>query len=395
MSGRGVRRLPSGRWQATVWLPLQPGQQRRRRATKTFDLRSQAIAWRDELLADLRRGDVLNPRDGEVTVGELWERYGLTARRLEAASRDRDLSHWRTHTGPRWRDVPVGAITRPDVRRWIADMERAGTGAWTIHAAVRVLRAVLEAAVETRIIRTNPAAGVTLPPPPEHVDRVLEPGEDEQLLAALDAHVPGRADGRLLAELMLWCGLRWSEAAALDRDHVLMRDRLLMISAVVERSGRIRTYPKSGAGRRAVPVPDHLWPRLRERVMSVSPGGLLVTAPRGGVLLYPTWRSRVWEPAVRAAGLAAPEPTAHDLRHTYGTRLARAGVPAHEIMALMGHSSLRSVQRYLHAGPGRFDQARSAMAAFYSGHASNVRADLVERLGSVGHGGDDPAGQSG
>src|SRR5690606_13832304 len=130
-------------------------------------------------------------------------------------------------------------------------------------------------------------------------------------------------------------------------------------------------------------------------VMSVSPGGLLVTAPRGGVLLYPTWRSRVWEPAVRAAGLAAPEPTAHDLRHTYGTRLARAGVPAHEIMALMGHSSLRSVQRYLHAGPGRFDQARSAMAAFHTGHASNVRADLGGSLGSVGHGGDDSAGQSG
>lgn len=395
MSGRGVRRLPSGRWQATVWLPLQPGQTTRRRATKTFDLRSQAIAWRDELLADLRRGDVLNPRDGDVTVGELWERYGLTTRRLEAASRDRDLSHWRTHTGPRWRDVPVGAITRPDVRRWIADMERAGTGAWTIHAAVRVLRAVLEAAVETRIIRTNPAAGVTLPPPPEHVDRVLEPGEDEQLLAALDEHVPGRADGRLLAELMLWCGLRWSEAAALDRDHVLMRDRLLMISRVVERSGRIRTYPKSGAGRRAVPVPDHLWPRLRERVMSVGPGGLLVTAPRGGVLRYATWRSRVWEPAVKLAGLEPPDPTGHDLRHTYGTRLARAGVPAHEIMALMGHSSLRSVQRYLHAGPGRFDQARSAMAAFHTGHASNVRADLVERLGPVGHGGDDSAGQDG
>src|SRR5690606_19117734 len=181
-------------------------------------------------------------------------------------------------------------------------MERAGTGAWTIRAAVRVLRAVLEAAVENRIIRTNPAGGVRLPPPPEHLDRVLEPGEDEQLLAALDEHVPGRADGRLLAELMLWCGLRWSEAAALDRDHVLMRDRLVMVARVVERSGRIRGYAKTSAGRRAVPVPDHLWPRLRERVMSVSPGGLLVTAPRGGVLLYPTWRSRGGEPAGRAAG---------------------------------------------------------------------------------------------
>ena len=77
----GVRRLPSGRWQATVWLPLQPGQTKRRRASKTCDLHSQAVAWRDDLLTDLRRGELLDPRDGDVTVGELWERRGL-ARRL-------------------------------------------------------------------------------------------------------------------------------------------------------------------------------------------------------------------------------------------------------------------------------------------------------------------------
>src|SRR5690606_39409188 len=72
---------------------------------------------------------------------------------------------------------PAGRITRPDVRGWIVDMERAGTGAWTIHAAVRVLRAVLEAAVETRIIRTNPAAGVTLPRSEEHTSE-LQPREN-------------------------------------------------------------------------------------------------------------------------------------------------------------------------------------------------------------------------
>src|SRR5690606_2338670 len=101
------------------------------------------------------------------------------------------------------------------------------------------------------------------------------------------------------------------------------------------------------------------------------------------------------EPAVRAAGLAAPGPTAHGPPHTYGARPARAGVPAPQVMAVMGHSRPRSGQRYLHAGPGRFDQARSAMAAFHTGHASNVRADLGGPLGSVGHGGDDSAGQSG
>jgi integrase len=144
---------------------------------------------------------------------------------------------------------------------------------------------------------------------------------------------------------------------------------------------------------RQVPVDDDLWPRLREHVMKVPPGGLLWHAPRGGRLLYDHWRDRVWlkglsveqemtEPEIeawkagrRAEGrrawrprwvvdvplLADPQPTPHDLRHTYGTRLGEHGMPAHEIMALMGHADLESVQRYLHAREGRHERARAAM----------------------------------
>lgn len=65
----------------------------------------------------------------------------------------------------------------------------------------------------------------------------------------------------------------------------------------------------------------------------------------------------------RGAGLPDPQPTPHDLRHTYGTRLGEQGVPPHEITALMGHEDLESVQRYLHAGNDRFGRARAAMRA--------------------------------
>src|SRR5574340_1100919 len=37
-----------------------------------------------------------------------------------------------------------------------------------------------------------------------------------------------------------------------------------------------------------------------------------------------------------------PQPTPHDLRHSFGSWLAEAGVPPHEIQALMGHSTLRA-----------------------------------------------------
>lgn len=39
----------------------------------------------------------------------------------------------------------------------------------------------------------------------------------------------------------------------------------------------------------------------------------------------------------------------HDLRHTFGTRLAEKGVPIHQIAELMGHSDIRTTMKYVHA----------------------------------------------
>lgn len=366
-----IRRLPSGLWAATVRTPTG-------RITKTDRSKGVVADWAAEREGEVRRGDWIDPRAAELTIGELWERW-RDVRRLELASRRRDESHWRCHVAPQWAHVQVGAVLRPDVSAWVTKMERAGVGAATIQGSMGVLRALMEYAVDARIRRDNPATGVRMPRRAAHLDRVLTPDEDEQLLAAFDRLFPGRPDARLFVEQLLYSGLRWEEAAALDRDHVDMRRALWKVGPVVERDGSIRPYPKSPAGVRDVPIDEAVWPRVRERVLATRPGGLLFTAPRGGVLDYTTWHRRVWLPALRGvserparrgrahrpavagAGLADPQPTPHDLRHTYGTRLAEAGVPVHEIMALMGHERLESAQRYLHAGEDRFERARRAM----------------------------------
>ena len=38
----------------------------------------------------------------------------------------------------------------------------------------------------------------------------------------------------------------------------------------------------------------------------------------------------------------------HDLRHTFGTRLANAGVDVVKIKELMGHASIVTTMRYIH-----------------------------------------------
>jgi integrase len=104
---------------------------------------------------------------------------------------------------------------------------------------------------------------------------------------------------------------------------------------------------------------------------------LVFTTRLGKPLDYSRWRSRIWAPVLqvptqfgghngmkvlhREPLLDGQAPTPHDMRHTYGTRLAEQGVPQHEIMALMGHKDVRAVQRYTHAGEARFERARVAL----------------------------------
>ncbi len=396
-----IRQLDSGKWAATIRYGSGPND----RLTETDRSKVVITRWAADQEASLRRGDWIDPRAGKKTVGECWEQWGTTSRRLEQASRRRDESHYRCHVAPRWADVRVGSILKPDVTAWVVEMEgvhtascrsprtcpgcKAPVGAATIEGAVGVLRAVLDLAVEAKLIRDNPARGVRKPKRDAHVDRVLDPDEETALLDALDRMFPGRVDAALFVELAADTGMRWEEASAIPPSLVDTRRQRIHIAWVMERDGTARPYAKSAAGNRSVTYGDHLSVRMKEAKVAArevkgvfpgdDPGRLIFTSENGKELRYSNWHRRVWKPAlqgmperqmvkghkfrpaVTGADLDDPQPTPHDLRHTFGTRLADEGVPLHDIMALMGHEDVRSAQRYLHSREERFDRARQAL----------------------------------
>lgn len=388
-----VRMLDSGLWASTVYLP------NGKRVTESRELKGEIQNWARDLISSFNSGIWIDPRGAKVKVSEVWQRW--TSQRKQAKnSRQRDHSHWRTYVEPRWGSWPLGAVLEPDIDVWIAQMtdrkdadgKPDPVGAASIQAAVGVLRSVLDSAVKGKLIPYNVAKNVRCPERDAHLDRVLDDDEAHELIVNAERRFPGRPDGRLLLELMLHCGLRYEEACALDCDHVDTRQRLVHIGPVIEKDGTIKPFPKSRAAIRPVPVDDQLWPLVRAQALATKPGRPLIVMPRGGNMLYDSWRDRVflrcltvervwpgdeiaaWRAAEKAQGrrgwrpkyvsevalLAGLQPTAHDLRHTYGTRLGEDGVPPHEIMALMGHETLESVQRYLHARDGRFDKARQS-----------------------------------
>ena len=337
----GYRRLQSGLWQATVRMP--DG----RRRTRTDPLKGTVRTWAEDLEADIRRGEWADPQDGRITLAEWWVKWSAT-RVIERATEDKDGSHWRNHVEPRWGRVKLAAITSWDVEAWLADMAKAKVGATTRAQSFRLLRHMLTDAATHRLIKVDPTSNVKAPAIPQHVDRFLTVEEYDRLEAAM----PSDRD-RAMVRLMAWAGLRWGEVAGLHWHRVDLATGRLLVVEVQRRDTSIKPVPKSRAGQRIVNIGADLVAILRP----LAGEGLVFPG-----VDYTNWRRRVFVPARDAAELADPQPTPHDLRHTYGSWLAANGVPAVEIMALMGHGSLRSTERYMHATSDRFGRADLALS---------------------------------
>jgi integrase len=119
------------------------------------------------------------------------------------------------------------------------------------------------------------------------------------------------------------------------------------------KSGRVRRVPLSDQAAAALD-------RVSRRENFVSRDDLVFANTLGRTLDDSALRRR-YRRAQAAAGVRPLR--FHDLRHTFGSLLAVAGVDVVTIKAAMGHSALATTGRYLHARPAS-EQAQVFTRAF-------------------------------
>jgi integrase len=139
-------------------------------------------------------------------------------------------------------------------------------------------------------------------------------------------------------------GLRWSEVAGLRVGRVdFLRRTLTVIETCAEVEGRIVFADvKTTSSRRTLSVPSFLIEMLSEHIAACGrpgPEALLFVAPNGGPLRRSTFRTRVFDPAARRAGIKGV--TFHGLRHTAAGLMIEAGAHIEAIKQRLGHSSIR------------------------------------------------------
>ena len=352
-----IRKLPSGKWQATVRGP--DG----KRHTRTDGLKTTVRQWAAEQEALLTRGEFRDPRLGEIRAGEWYARVSR-ARGLEAATRDKHATLWRTHCGPEWAAWPMAAVTRLEAQAWVDRLRatrrarhrgrpvQAGEdvpvlSAATITATAHLMSGLYRLAMREHppLVTVNPFADLELPTIEPNALDFYEHDEAQALYEAAGAIGPR---WRMFIELGTQVGLRLGELAGLHGHRVdWLRSQITVVDVMTRRG--LREYPKSRKSHRVVPVPPDVLEGLSLLMTSRPRDALVFTAPEGGPVGDVNFRNRVWLPAVEAAGVRRFAPRV--MRHTAASWLVMDGVPLYDVQALLGHESFATTQRYAHLAP--------------------------------------------
>ena len=298
-----------------------------------------------------------------VTVTEAGERLiehleGLRRRPTTLAAYRAAL---RSHLTPALGDLPLAKVAPEDVERFIGAERRRGVAAKTTLNALGFLHSIFEFGMRRDWWGRNPCKLVDKPrvePSPDI--RFLDQEELEALLRAtenptdrtlfLTAALTGMRQGELLA-------LRWR-----DIDWPARRVRV--------RRNYVRGNwgaPKTRRGSRAVPLADRLATELEHhfrRSTYARDDDLVFCHPALGSVLDHSDLVRRFKRALRAAGVR--DVRFHDLRHTFGTRMAAAGVPLRTLQEWLGHRDFTTTLVYADYQPSA-QEAELVEQAFGSG----------------------------
>lgn len=209
--------------------------------------------------------------------------------------------------------------------------------------------------VEEGWLEEDISKDVDVPKQVETPPKALTRQQQRKLIHAIQAHHQTHAgDGRygiypyllLLVRLNPMMGLRRGELIRLRWDEGPVTVDLEARTVHATSDDDFAT--KQGRGR-VIPL-SHTAVELLQHARNEGPSGCPYVYNDSADQLKPSALSHAFCRFRRQAGL--PERiNLHSTRHAFGTRLAEAGTPIHEIKHLMGHSTTSVTEQYMHASP--------------------------------------------
>lgn len=350
----------------------------RKRRRRSFRDRRKAEEFAAMLEDDIRSGRYVDPADMARTVGQAGEEaFPLLVPVIKDATWNRYRRDWDNHVAPYWAELPLSALTPAALGAWIAALSDGSAAschgialsASSVKGIHRALSVAVEYAVENGWLPSDPLKRVTWP-------KTGQDAEPRVYLTIAQVETLARAAGEhgLEIRFLTYTGLRIGEALALRVADVDLRRRRVNVARTktVSRTGHREVVgpPKNGRARK-VPIVAPLVEPLADLCRGRDGGEPLFTAPRGGSWSVSNWRSRVWRPALKAAGLDRIDGlVVHSLRHTYASIAVAGGADVKTLQKAMGHSSASiTLDVYADLWPDSLDNVADAIGRAVSGES--------------------------
>jgi integrase len=277
-------------------------------------------------------------------------------RRLEVRGRKKSHkltveSDLRKHIAPFFGARDLAKIEPEDIERYIA-VKRRTLATKTIRNHLGTMHSVFELGLRKQWCQKNPVKLADRPVIKKTETRIkfLEQSELEKVISA---SYPDDAFGSIEPTLYLTAamtGLRQGELLGLRWRDVDFGARRVRVVAPYVR-GEFND-PKSEDSGRSVPMADRVadsLATLREQSPYNADSELVFAHPESG---RPLDRSKLVRRFKQVLKRTEVRPvTFHELRHTFGTRMAAAGVPLRTIQHWMGHADAKTTQVYAHYQP--------------------------------------------
>jgi site-specific recombinase XerD len=244
-----------------------------------------------------------------------------------------------------YRREPRGPFSRLVVEEYRTHLALLRLAPSTLNLRLSALRKLAAQAAEAGLLSTELASGIqTLKGARKRGVRAgnwLTKEQSSQLLHAPRVEaLKGKRDRALLA-LLIGCGLRRSELAALSFENIQQREGRWVLPDLVGKGGRLRT----------VPLPA--WVKGAVDEWSTSAG-----LSEGKVFRSINKKGQVWGQGITpkviwwvvlhyAKQIGIPKLAPHDLRRTCAKLCRMAGGDLEQIQLLLGHASIQTTEHYL------------------------------------------------
>lgn len=245
----------------------------------------------------------------------------------------------------------LNEVSIEDLRVWLSDSSKDHARSSMARKTVAV-RGFFAWAHDHGVTAVDPAAMLRTPKIPDVLPTVLNESQAERLMERVDADAAAALSqepdvkrraielrDEAMLELLYATGMRVAELAGLDIADVAFGNRTVK---VMGKGGKQRVMPFGAPADRAL----RGWLEYgRPALAGKSSAEALFLGSRGGRVGQRMVREVVHDRA-REAGV--PDISPHALRHSAATHMLDGGADLREVQEMLGHSSLKTTQRYTH-----------------------------------------------